>query len=252
RPQYTNAGRSEHLVAGEGKKVAAEVAHVHRQVRHALRTVQKDQRAVRVGKLRELLYRVDRAEHVRHVRHGYQSRFWSNQRARCWEVEDALVRNWNRSHLCAGVGGNHLPGQQIAVVLRLRDDDLVAGLEISLAPGAGREIDRLRRIPDEDHRARVRRADKARDLDPNLFVLRRRLFGEDVDAAMDVRVGILIIPRYGLDDRAWFLRGRGIIQVDQWLTVDLAREDRKIGPHALHVQHRMLLRLRAQISTSTS
>ena len=49
RPQSdADPGRAQHLVAAEGQEVAVQRAHVHRQMRHALRAVQQHQRAGRV------------------------------------------------------------------------------------------------------------------------------------------------------------------------------------------------------------
>ena len=43
-PQHTNTARPEHLVPAERQEVAAKRAHVHRQMRHALRAIHQHQR----------------------------------------------------------------------------------------------------------------------------------------------------------------------------------------------------------------
>ena len=52
RPEHADAGRAEDLVAGEGVEIGAEGLHVDADVRHALRAVDEDQRAVGVRERR--------------------------------------------------------------------------------------------------------------------------------------------------------------------------------------------------------
>ncbi len=71
-PEDADPHRAEHLVPGEGQEVAAEVADVHRPVRHALRPVHQRQRPDRPRPIRDLAHRVDRAEGVGDVSDGDQ------------------------------------------------------------------------------------------------------------------------------------------------------------------------------------
>ena len=66
-PEHADAGRADHLVPGEGDQVGPERVHVDRHLRHGLRGVDDDRRAVRVRRRGDLRHRVDGAEHVRHV-----------------------------------------------------------------------------------------------------------------------------------------------------------------------------------------
>ena len=63
-PQTADAGRSEHLVAGEAERVGAERDNVSGDVRGRLRTVDKHSRADRVRRVGDLPNRVQRAQHV--------------------------------------------------------------------------------------------------------------------------------------------------------------------------------------------
>ncbi len=68
-PEHADAGRPEHLVAGEGEEVDPERAHVDGAVRDELGAVGERRRApARVGGGDDRVEVDDRAEHVRHAR----------------------------------------------------------------------------------------------------------------------------------------------------------------------------------------
>ena len=62
--EHANAGRREHLVAGERVPVGVELLHIHRHVRHGLRAVDENARAVAMRHLGHLLGGRHRAERV--------------------------------------------------------------------------------------------------------------------------------------------------------------------------------------------
>ena len=52
------------------------------------------------------------------------------------------------------LGGELLPGHDVGVVLEMRDDDLVALVDVAAAPRLGDEVDALRRAAHEDDAVR--------------------------------------------------------------------------------------------------
>ena len=72
--ERADAGRPEHLVAGEDVEVAVERLHVDRHVRDGLRAVDQHARAVAVRHLDHLARRRDRAERIRDLREGDDAR----------------------------------------------------------------------------------------------------------------------------------------------------------------------------------
>src|SRR6185369_2868470 len=64
-----------------------------------------------------------------------------------------------------------------------------------------------------------------------------RLLAQRVDRAMDVGVAALVVLRHRLDDRARLLAGRCRVQVDEPVTVDLAREVREVAARLLVESH---------------
>ena len=68
--EHAHARRSEHLVSREGIEVAAELLHVHLEVRHRLRAVDERRDAPCLGGGDEPAHGQDRAEGVRYVGEG--------------------------------------------------------------------------------------------------------------------------------------------------------------------------------------
>ena len=110
--------------------------------------------------------------------------------------------------------------------------DPVARLEVGAAPGVGDQVERLGRVADEDHLAAVG-AEVRGDGRPGPLVERGRLLGEGVDPAVDVGVVLAPVAVERLDHRQRLLGGRAVVEVGERLAVDLAGEDRELGPDLL-------------------
>ena len=78
------------------------------------------------------------------------------------------------------------------MVLELGDEDEVARAELVQAPRVRDEVDRLGRVPDEDHLARAGAFSERAHLLACALELLGRPLGEPVDAAVDVRVRGLV------------------------------------------------------------
>ena len=52
-----------------------------------------------------------------------------------------------------------------------------------------------------------------------------------MNAAMDVGVVVLVIIHQRLDHRARFLRGGGVVEIDERLPMDLLIQNREIAPN---------------------
>ena len=68
--KHADAGRREHLVAGEDIPVGVQLLHIHGHVRDGLRAIDQNARAVAMRHLRHLLGGRDRAERVRDLGEG--------------------------------------------------------------------------------------------------------------------------------------------------------------------------------------
>jgi hypothetical protein len=64
-----------------------------------------------------------------------------------------------------------------------------------------------------------------------------------VHAAIDIGVLGRLVAYQAVDYRLRHLAGRRIVEIDQWFTLNLELEDRKISANAINVERRSELRL---------
>ena len=134
--------------------------------------------------------------------------------------------------------GDVLPRHEVRVVLELGDDHDVAGAEVVEAPGVRDEVDRLGRAPGEDHLALGRRVEQPGDGATRPLEALGRALGEPVDAAMDVRVLVLVERAHPVEDLTRLLRRRRRVEVRDRLAVDELVEDREVGAQTMRVEGR--------------
>jgi hypothetical protein len=91
------------------------------------------------------------------------------------------------AQLCTALAAEDLPGDDVRVVLHLRDQHGVAGVDVRTAPRVGDEVDRLCDVLREDRAPRLC-ADERGDPPARAVVRGVGLLRQRVDAAMYVRV----------------------------------------------------------------
>ena len=76
-----------------------------------------------------------------------------------------------RDHdLGAGTLSDYLPGHDVGVVFEMREQDLVAGLQVGPAPAFGDQVDALGGAADEDTAAGVLETEELRDRSAGVLV----------------------------------------------------------------------------------
>ena len=229
-PERADPARAAELVGREGEEVAAERLHVDRPVRRRLRRVDDHDRALLVRPGGEPLDRVDRAERVGdEAGRDDLDRALAREPVERVELELAGVVDRDVAEARARLAGDELPGDEVRVVLELGDHDGVAGAEVLEPPGVGDEVDRLGRAAGEDHLALGRRVDERGDRAPGALVALRGALCEPVDAAMDVRVLVLVERAHPVEHLPRLLRRRRRVEIRERLAVDLLLEEREVG-----------------------
>ena len=238
-PERADTARAAELVRRDREEVTTERLHVDRTMRRSLCSIDDHDRALGVCPLGELLDRVDRAERVRDeiVRNDLdvaaRSELVERIQLELPEIVDRDVRE-----LGTGSLGDELPRHEVGVVLELGDDDDVAGAEIVVTPRVRHEIQRLGCAAREDHLAIRRRVDERPYLLTCALVPGSRALGERVDAAMDVRVRVLVELAHRIEDLTRLLRRRSRIEVGERTPVHELVEYREIGAQLVHVERR--------------
>ncbi len=142
-PQAADAGRTVELVRGESVEVGADRGDVDGHARHRLAAVEQQQRALRVGDLGGAPGVEDRTQDVRHVGEGDDAMLVGQHRFGGVEVDLAVAGQRHRIDFVTG----ELPGDDVAVMLELGEEDAVAAV---LRQRARDEVDRLGRAAGED------------------------------------------------------------------------------------------------------
>ncbi len=222
-------GRAERLVTGPGVEVGVDLTHVERQLGHRLRAVDEADRAGGPDAPRHLGDRVDRAEHIRHVRERRQLDPSLGQHlVELVERELALLVDLQVAEPGALLLAEDLPGHDVRVVLHVGDEHLVALAHVVATPGVGDQVDRLGRVAGEDGALGVPAHELGDPLTGRLEQL-GRLARQLVHAAMDRRVGVALEAVHCLDHLARALRGGGGVEVGDPLPVELAGQHREVG-----------------------
>ena len=180
---------------------------------------------------------VDRAEHVAHVRHADEACTLREQAAVGVEVECAVVVHGDDAQVHSLALTEHLPGNDVAVVLHGRDDDFVACMAEGFAEREGQQVDAFGRAAGEDDLARRTGVDEAAHGFARLLVQFGGLLREEVDAAVYVGIHVVVFVADGFDHLARLLRRRGVVEIDERTAIDLTLKDGKIFSVHLHRAH---------------
>ena len=205
-------------------------------MRHGLRAVDQHARAMAMRHLDHLARRSDRAERIGDLGERDDARPRIEQLLVFVEQHVAAVVDRRDAELCALLGAQHLPRHDVGVVLEMGDHHLVALLHVAPAPGLGHEVDRLGRAA-HPHDGVVRRR-----VDESAHLLARRLEGvgraggQRMRGAMHVRVLVRVEMRQPVDDRLRLLRGRGVVEPDERLAVDVFAQDREVAAEDMRIE----------------
>ena len=144
------------------------------------------------------------------------------------EQEIAVVVDRSPSDHRALALAQEMPRHDVGMVLHDREHDLVAGLDALAAEGVGDEIDGFGGIAGEDDLFLASGVEKRADLVARALIGLGRRVGEVMQAAMDVGIFGSIGVIEAVENGSGFLRGGGVVEIDQRLAVNRQREDRKI------------------------
>ena len=186
--------------------------------------------------LNHVAHRRDRTERIRDLSEGNDARARIEQLLIFVEQHVAAIIDRRDAQLGANLVAQHLPGNDVRVVLEIGDHHLIALADIAPAPGTRHEIDRFGRAASPDDGV-IRRS-----VEETAHLLARGLEGvgrarrERVRCAM--HVGILARIEIGdaVDHGLRLLRGRGVVEPDQRLAVDIFLQDREVAAEDMRVE----------------
>ena len=204
---------AKYLVAGEGEEIRAQLLHVHRHVRCALRTVHDHDRALFVRHGGDFLHGVLPAENVRHLRHGDDLRALGDERFDLPEIHTAVGRALDELQLCASLAADHLPREQVAVVLHNGHEHLIPRLDVRQAVAVGDEVQALGRVAGKDDLTRRACADEIAHRLTRLLIDIGRLDAQRVQSAQRVCVVAAVEIRHSVQHALRALRRGRVIDI---------------------------------------
>mmetsp|Transcript_136 Transcript_136/g.304 ORF Transcript_136/g.304 Transcript_136/m.304 type:complete len:387 (-) Transcript_136:213-1373(-) len=230
-PQESDPRGPAEFVSRSDEEVHAERPDVHGHVGDALAGVEHD-RAVRVRVRSHVghyfVHGIDASQGVADVDERDDLRPRGHEGPQVVRVQSGAVgvqpRVFHHQPLRTQALGEHLPRDDVAVVLHGGDDDLrgtgaVFGHQEAVAQGPREKVEALRRAAREHDLLAARGADQLGHGVAGILVGRGRGLAEEVGSAVDVGVHRVVIPAEGVDDLARFLGRRGAVQVYQRFVV---------------------------------
>ena len=153
-------------------------------------------------------------------------------------------------HLDAVLHGLQLPAHNVRVVFHLRHQHLVARLHLALAERARHQVDGLGGAACEDYLLCLGSMNKPSHRFASRFVQVGSLLTQVVHAAVHVSVHVQVFVAHGIEHAERFLRCCRIVQIHQWASVHLARQNGEVAPYFLYVVHLYFLNCAAKVRKS--
>jgi hypothetical protein len=131
----------------------------------------------------------------------------------------------------AAILANHLPWDDVGVVLHGGDENLVARLDESLAVTVCDQVDGLGGSANEDDFALICCAEEPLHLHARGLVGRGRARAEQMHGAVHVGVVGHVVFTQGLKHGARLLSSRGVVEINERLSMHLLVEDGEVESH---------------------
>ncbi len=189
-----------------------------------------------MGRVEDPLQRIDGPEDVGDVGHAHRAGALVEELLVLLEDQFAVVVHRDHPQAGAGLPADELPGDDVGVVLHLRDEDLVPLAQPGAAPALGDQIDGLGRPAHEDDFARAGGVEEALDLTARSFVGLGGAHAQLVHAAVDVGAIPPVEMVHRTQHRLGLLGRRSVVEVDQRMAVDFLAQAGEVRADRIDVE----------------
>jgi len=203
-----------------------------------LRAVHHHQGAHGLGRGRELHHGIGGAQDVAAMGEGQDAGGGAEEPVEGGAVQMAPIVHGDHPHRGAGDPGRLPPRHEVAVVLHLRDEDLVAGPQTGPSVGVRHEVEGFGGAAGEHDPAGVHAAERPGHDVAGALEGGRGLFRHAMYAAVHVGVHLAVVARERLHHRLRGERRGRAVQVDQLVAEDLALQRSEVRADPFDIQHR--------------
>ncbi len=235
--EHADSGRSVEFMAAQRVEVRAQVLDVYGEVSDGLRAIDDHDGSALMCEENDLLDRQHRPERVRDMRDRDDPCPFGKFRADRIERNFSAIRHFGDDEARSLFRADHLPRNDVRMVLEPGDEHFIPRAEFCASERLRHQIERFRRSPDEHDLGRLARVQERPDLFSGGFECQRRALGQLVNTPMHICRIEGHRARHRVDDRSWFERRRGTIEINQAFPVDLLREGRELPSRRRHVEH---------------
>ena len=137
-------------MAREGIEITGEVLDVDLHVGHGLSAVDQNGDAPFFGHGDHFTQRIDGPDCVGNVSESDESSPLSEHGLKDLKVDVASWVDGGNTEVSRSSLAQHLPGNDVRMVFKGRDENFIAGIDIGIAPRTRHEIDGLSRVSHED------------------------------------------------------------------------------------------------------
>ena len=211
--QNTNAHWAQQLMPGEDEEVRVHTLHIHCHMRRALCTVHYCDRADAVRLLNDLFNRVSAPCHIGDFIKSHQAGPLCDRLINRLVRDASVLLTFQIAQFRTCAASNHLPRQNIAVMLSDRHHDLIPFAEIGQAVAVGDQIQALRCVAGKDDLRALFRVDELSHRFSRVLVAVRRVDTQLIEPAQGVCIRVFVEVLHCFDHAVWFLGCSRIIQI---------------------------------------
>ena len=163
--------------------------------------------------------RIDRTQRIGDMCHRHQSSTFIQQRLEDFHLQISRIVDGNNAQFGSCLLAQHLPGNDVGVVLHPAQNNLVSGPQTAASITLRDQIDRLCGTAHENDFIGTGCVDQLLHFSARVFVGIRGTLTEGVNTAMHIGVVAAVILALGIYHRLWLLRGGSVIEVHQRLAL---------------------------------
>ena len=214
-------------MSGERKEVGAKFLDVGCAVGHGLAAVDDADRAGFASGVSKCAYRVHCSEHIRHS--GDRENFGAIKKCvERGELQPPCSVERKPTKLNADFGNEHVPRNDVGVVLHVAEHDDIARRKVCSSPTLRNHIESFSRVFGEDDFGRGTRTNEIANKGSSHFGSVRGFFGNHVDATMHVGINRAVVVVHRVQNGQRLLRGGRRIEIHNRLAVNLSRKKREL------------------------